>query len=90
MKKRKAATAEQKKKYSDTRRNRRHQQKRIRDEAHLRMVAELGVNFNKKGTGICLFERCQVKLSRYNDTSYCSKHHRTAVRNGLIDIKEYL
>lgn len=90
MRKRKEATAEQKKKYSNTRRNRRHQQRKMRDEAHLRMIAELGVNFNKKGTGVCLFESCEVRLSRYNDTLYCSKHHRLAVQNGLVTAKEFL
>ena len=90
MGKRKTATAEQKKKYINTRKKKRQEQKKMRDEAHLQMIADLGINLSKKGTGVCLFERCSIKLSRYNDTLYCNKHHRTAVRNGLITTKEFM
>jgi hypothetical protein len=50
--------------------------------------AESGKDDSKKGTGICAYIDCNMKLSRYNDTDYCGPHFSILFRKGFIKEKD--
>lgn len=50
--------------------------------------ASSGIDHSKIGTGICAYMDCDTKLSRYNESNFCSSHYPILFRKGFIKEKD--